>query len=675
MLPYYCVLLLLFGGGLISLALGSRAASLRAASFSMCAASALGLAATLPLLLDGASISGALPLPLPLGACSFTVDPLSAVFLLPVFVLSGISGLLLPSRMLLLCQENPVASGSAGNAHYGKHGFFCCLLSAGMVLTLIASDAVLFLIAWEVMSLVPFFLISPRDKDAAERHAAWMYLVAAHLGALPLLYLFAALTTESGSTGFFAFAAFEGWRNAGLLFLLALVGFGTKAGLVPLHAWIPEAHSCAPAHVTILLSGAILKLGLYGIMRVLTLIGLGDVWWAYALMGAGAFSGILAILLGLVQPGMKRTLAYSSSENIGIICLALGGAMLAMHLQAPTAAALLLAGVFLHIWSHAAFKSLLFLGANAVKDSTHTDAFRLLGGLQKRIPLTGSCMALGSAAIAGIPPLNGFMSELLIYAGFAAGSHAVHGREEAFLFWGGFFMLGAIAGMALFAFTRLFGLGFLGAPRSDAALEVREPCRLMQGALLFLAGLCVLMSLCGALLYTALTPLLHSFARRLSPAFFLPDGALEFGSSILLYYALTGLAITALFSLALLLRKRVVAVNGTAQSPTWDCGYTAPSARMQYSGGSFSHSLALLLRPLIRSRITKPAIQGLFPAEQEARISTPDWSALLWEKLIFHPVELLSDYAKGLQAGLVNIYILYIFITLILALAWALGWS
>jgi NADH:ubiquinone oxidoreductase subunit 5 (subunit L)/multisubunit Na+/H+ antiporter MnhA subunit len=442
------------------------------------------------------------------------------------------------------------------------------------------------------------------------------------------------------------------------LFLLALIGFGVKAGLVPLHVWMPESYSCAPPHVAVILSGAMLNLGLYGIMRVLTLLGLGELWWAYALMGAGAFSGIFGILLALVQPGMKRTLAYSSSENVGIICLALGGAMLAMHYRAPVAAVLLLAGVFLHIWNHAAFKSLLFLGAGAVEERTRTDSIHLLGGLQKRLPFTGSCMALGSAAIAGIPPLNGFMSELLIYFGFALGSHATRGTETAFVFWGAFFMLGAIAGMAVFAFTRMFGLSFLGAPRSEAALEAREPDRVMQGSLLWLASFCILFSLCAPLLYRVFIPLLSSFAYRLSPSFTLTDTALNFGEAVLLWYALASLLLAFLFGLALLLRRRAVALNGSTEGLTWDCGYRFPSARMQYSGGSFAHSTAVMLRPLIRSRIETPKMHTLFPSETQARLSTSDWPTTLWEKLIFHPIELLSDHAKGLQAGLVNIYIL-----------------
>ena len=669
MLIYYCILLLLVCGGLVSLVLDSHATSLRAASVTICAASALGLIFTVPLLLDGATVSGALPLPLPLGRCPFKAAPLSAVFLVPVFFLSGIGGLLLPSRMKTLYR------GAVDDVHYGKHGFFCCILVAGMLLVLTASDAVLFVIAWEVMSLAPFFVISPRDRNASERHAAWMYLIAAHLGALPMLYLFASMSVQAQSTAFFAFAAFSGWQSAGLLFLLALVGFGVKAGLVPLHVWMPESYSCAPAHVAVLLSGAMLNLGLYGILRVLSLIGLGELWWAYTLMAAGAFSGILGILLGLVQPGMKRTLAYSSSENVGIICLALGAAMLAVHRQAPVAAALLLAGMFLHIWNHATFKSLLFLGANAVEESTRTDSIRLLGGLQKRIPFTGGCMALGSAAIAGIPPLNGFMGELLIYLGMLVGSQATRGTESAFIFWGAFFMLGTIAGMAVFAFTRLFGLTFLGAPRSQDSHEAKEPDRLLKGSLLCLASLCILFSLCGPFLYKAFTPLFHSFTYRLAPSFALPDPALAFGERVLCWYALGGLILSALFGLALFIRWRAVRANGSAEGLTWDCGYRFPSARIQYSGGSFAHSLAAMLRPLVRARIETPKISGLFPAESEARTSAPDWPTLLWEKLIFHPIELLSDYAKSFQSGLVNIYILYIFLTLVLALAWALGWS
>lgn len=665
----YAVLVLLFGGGLASLLLGRRPQALTVASLAAVAASLLGLNFSLLLFLNGATLSGHLPLPLPLGQCLFMADPLSAFFLLPVFLLSAIGGALLPGRVRAL------ESGSESSVRYGRHGFFYCMLIAAMVLVITAADAVFFLISWEIMSLTPFFLISPQDRDSKERYAVWIYLVAAHLGVLPLLLLFASMTVETGATTFFAFASFEGWRNVSLLFVLALIGFGVKAGLAPLHMWMPEAHASAPGHVAILLSGTMLNLGVYGIARILTLLGIGASWWAYLLMGVGVFSGLLGILLGLAQSDMKRTLAYSSAENMGIILLALGSALLAGQHAATGAAALLLAGAFLHLWNHSLFKSLLFLGANAVKESTHVTTIRRLGGLQKRIPFTGGCFALGCAAIAGIPPLNGFMSELVIYMGFALGGEATAGTEASLLFWIAFFLLGTIAGLAVFAFTRMFGLVFLGTPRSPESLEAKEPDLLLRSLMLLLAGLCLVVSLAGPWLLKALEPLLRYFTLRLSLPVPLGGRDLVLGETVLTWYAFSGLALLLLFAALSLLRKKNVERLGQSGSPTWDCGYRLPSARMQYTGGSFSLSLSLILRPLLRPLVRLPSIQALFPGPSKALMAAPDWPTQVWERLLFRPIALVAEKTKDLQLGLVNVYILYIFLALMTALVWALGWS
>ncbi|MDR2574511.1 MAG: hypothetical protein LBC94_09280, partial [Desulfovibrio sp.] len=306
---FYAALALLLGGAAVSLVAG-RAAATMACAASVTAGIA-GFALSLYLLLSGAMLKAVFPLPLPLGACLFYADRLSAFFLLPVFLLAVISGMLLPGRLKKLGEEGGSRLGA------GRHCCFFCLFIVGMVLTLTASDAVLFLLSWEIMSLMPFFLISPLDRDSGERTALWIYIVAAHLGALPLLLLFAGMGVEAGGTDFALFATHGQWRHAGFYFALALAGFGLKAGLAPLHVWMPEAHTSAPGHVAVLLSGATLNVGLYGIARIILLIGPPEEWWAYALMAAGAFSAVVGILLGLVQADVKRALAYSSAENMG----------------------------------------------------------------------------------------------------------------------------------------------------------------------------------------------------------------------------------------------------------------------------------------------------------------------------------------------------------------------
>lgn len=671
MLIYSVVLLLLLGGAVASLALGGREKTLNVAQGVILAASILGFGMSLYLLLQGGPQAMTVPLPLPMGECRLYVDQLSLLFLLPVFFLSGAGALILPARMRLLKAEAPQS------VRYGTHCFFYCILVFAMMLVLMAADAVFFVISWELMSLAPFFLVSPADRAGKERDALWIYLVAAHLGALVLLYLFACLSVGAGSTAFSIIAAHAGEMgaaSAGFLFVLALVGFGVKSGLVPLHVWMPDTYSAAPGHVAVLLCGAMVNLGLYGIVRVLWLLGSPDAWWAYTLMAAGALSGILGILLGLAQGDVKRTLAYSSAENMGIILLALGAGMLAGMHGANEAMALLWAGAFLHMWNHSLFKSLLFMSANAVQESAHDTRIHLLGGVQQRMPVAGSAFAVAGAGIAGVPPLGGFMSEMLLYAGFALAALKLHGQETALVFWGAFFVLGSIAGLAVFAFSRTYGLAFLGQARSVRVMNAADPDKMQLLVFKAFAALCFAVPLAGPALYGLMQASTREFARLCGVA--LPaDAAPVFavGERLLCWYALGALVLGALFFAAMTLRRRLVETQGCTEDDTWGCGYTVPSPRIQYSAASFSSTLTGMLRPMVGVRTEVPVIRELFPAASRAKVAAPDWASLLWERLAFRPVFWLAEAAKGLQAGLVNVYILYIFIALVAALVYALG--
>jgi formate hydrogenlyase subunit 3/multisubunit Na+/H+ antiporter MnhD subunit len=655
--------LLVFAGGLTALGFGRSFRATLAVRFIVPPAALLGLAGCVSALLLGVRQDFALPWPLPLGNCLFRVDPLSAFFLVPVFFLSALAALVLPERAGLLQKQ----------IHAGRHCFFFCTLASGMALTVLAADGIFFLLLWEIMSLAPFFLIAHSDENSDGRFASWIYLIAAHLGALPLLLLFSFLTIQAGSSDFAAYMVMPAVRHAGFLFILGLIGFGAKCGLFPLHMWMPEAHSSAPGHVAVLLSGTMLNIGLYGILRLLSLLGPPDIVTAYILLAAGGLSGIMGILLGLGQADMKRSLAYSSAENMGIILLAAGGAVLAAHHNAPAAMVLLLTGLLLHIWNHSVFKSLLFLGANAVKENTHTTMLHRLGGLGKLMPFTGGCFAAGSASIAGVPPLNGFMGELLLYCGFALGAEAAKGTDAALLFWVAFFTLGTIAGFSLFTFSRVYGLAFLGAPRGSDGSTARDPDAFLKSAMFVLAGLCLGVSLAGPLLLRLLTPLLAWFSELLSlapPA----EAAFAMPAALLQGYAWAGCGLFALLAVIFLARSRIMRGNPEATvSDTWGCGYTAPSARIQYTGGSFSFSLSLLLRPLIRPQMFAPALKDIFPGPAGASVSSPDWPTAVWTRLFFRPVTVLSEQAKNLQHGLLNIYILYILIALMAALVWALG--
>lgn len=668
MVIFYGVLALLLSGALLSLALGRKEQALFAACFAVAGASAAGFLLSSRLLLTNTSLSGFLPIPLPLGQCLFRLDPLCAVFLLPAFLISGLAAILLPS-----CMRNMRTAG--GQPHYGRHGFFFCLLIAGMLLVLTAADTVFFLISWEIMSLVPFFLLGIQDKDGMERSAARIYLVAAHLGVLPLLLLFAMMAAESGAT---AFALPEnGWSSPGLFFVLALLGFGVKTGIFPLHVWMPVSYPAATGHVAIVLSGALVNLGIYGLLRIMELAGPAQAWWAYTLMAVGAGTGLLGVLFSLAQPDMKRALAYSSMENMGVICLALGAGLLAALHQAEFAMCLFFGGALLHLWNHAVFKSLYFLGANAVNQSVGTTTIRMLGGLQKHMPFTGFCTAVASAAIAGTPPFNGFVSELLLYVGFVVGAATLSATEANLFFWAGLFSLAGIAGFSLFSFTRLYGLVFLGSARSPVVAQARETGRDLRVVMAVLAALCLLGALAAPWLFFSLEPVIARLAGMAGSAFASAAQGMEFIWLLLIFVSGGCALLLFVFALFALWRRRLVRRNSSTTADTWGCGYLFPSARIQYTGGSFAQMPTQFFRTFLRPRIRTPELDAngeLFPQRAAADFEVPDWAMTCWRDGPFQEIGRLADFAKDAQGGIVNVYVLYILIALLAALVWAFWW-
>ena len=375
-----------------------------------------------------------------------------------------------------------------------------------MLLVVVARNGVLFLMSWELMSLASFFLVTLEDEKESVRRAGWIYLVAMHLGTAFLLALFLLLGKNAGSLDFERLSTAA--APSGVFFLLAVIGFGTKAGFIPMHVWLPEAHPAAPSHVSAVMSGVMIKTGIYGLLRMLTLLGPPPAWWGWTLVAIGVVSGILGVLYALSQHDLKRLLAYHSVENIGIIALGLGVGVLGISYQNPTMAALGLTGGLLHVVNHAVFKSLLFLGAGSVLHATGTGELDRLGGLLKRMPVTGATFLIGAAAISGLPPLNGFVSEFLIYLGAIAGLGSQAHIAPAWplmsvLVVGG---LALIGGLAAACFTKAFGIVFLGEPRSGEAAHAHEAGAAMRWPMVVLAGLCVLIGLAAPLWPLVLQP-------------------------------------------------------------------------------------------------------------------------------------------------------------------------
>ncbi len=648
-------------GGLASLCLGSRPAANTVGA----GAALLGSLAGLAGVLSGpfsASLSVALPWGLPLGGLSLGLDAVSRLFLLPVYVLGA------------ACAVSGAAAlghGHTGKHALGPHWFFYNILLLGLALVMTARDAVCFLVAWEIMSVAPFFLVSFHDDEAEVREASWIYLVAAHLGAVCVIAFFAWFWGQAGSTGFAALAqAASTGRLAApsALFLLALVGFGAKAGFVPFHVWLPEAHPAAPSHVSAVLSGAMINAGVYGLLRSLELLGPIRPWWGWTLVCLGLVTGLFAILQALAQGNIKRLLAYSSVENMGVICLGLGLWLVGRAMDQPAITVLGLAGALFHVLSHAAFKGMLFLCAGEVLHSVGSVRLAHLGGLGKRLPLVAAAFALGAAGIAGLPPLAGFAGELTLALAMVQGID-LPGLLPRVGMAAALVGLAAIGGFALAAFAKAYGLGFLGEPRTPAAARAEAPGFPALAPVAFLALCCAAAGL-GA-------PALFVLAAKASLALpgadpSLARATLAQAQSILLIVVQVSLGLLALTVALLLVRRGLLIRAGLRREPTWGCGYTAPTARMQYTGASFVEPTAKVLGSVMGLRRRLDMAPGYFPARAALTSAAPDRLKGSIFTPAFEAVARACDALKVVQHGRVHLYILYVLATVVILLAWKL---
>jgi hydrogenase-4 component B len=596
--------------------------------------------------------------PLPFGSLHVGLDGLSAFFAGVIALVCGLAAVYGVAYL----------KPHAGRRPLGPTWFAFNLLTASMLIVVAARDAVLFLMAWEVMSLSSFFLVMFEGERPETISAGWTYLVATHLGTAFLLALFVLLGQDAADMDFTRLHAPTA-GTAAVCFVLALVGFGTKAGFVPLHVWLPQAHPAAPSHVSAVMSGVMIKTGIYGLLRVLTFLGPPEPWWGWTLVAVGAVSGVLGVLFALAQHDLKRLLAYHSVENIGIIALGLGLGVVGFSSGHAALAVLGTLGGLLHVLNHAVFKSLLFFGAGAIQHATGTRDLEHLGGLIHRMGTTGATFLVGSAAISGLPPLNGFVSEFLIYVaafGFLSGSAgAGAGGLPAVV---AILALAMIGGLAAACFAKAFGVAFLGEPRSDAAARARECPPGMRLPMLALAAICMGIGLLGALAVFAAAPA----AAVLLPGMDVTGQCARAREWLWDLGAVFGLLI-ALAALAGSVRRGLLRNRTVTTTGTWDCGYATPTARMQYTASSFAAPLLGSFRMILRpdARLRPP--EGLFPAEASLHTHLED----TFERHAFTPVfRLVRDAAARLhwlQAGPNQLYVLYVAVAMLALLLWALG--
>lgn len=597
---------------------------------------------------------------IPFGSFSVRLDALSALFLVPIFILCGLAALYGGQYM----------EAYRGRKNLGSFWFFFNLLAASMAMVSIAANGMLFLISWEVMALASFFLVTFENEKESVRRAGWIYLAATHLGTAFLLVLFLMLGEKAGGGTLdfdqFLLARVHMAPVADILFVLAVVGFGAKAGFIPFHVWLPEAHPAAPSHVSAVMSGVMIKTGIYGLLRTLTFLGTPAPWWGWLLIGIGLVSGILGVLFALAQHDLKRLLAYHSVENIGIIALGLGLGVLGMATNSPSLVVLGFGGGMLHVINHALFKGLLFLGAGSVLHATGTLEIDILGGLIKRMPWTAATFLIGAVAICGLPPLNGFISEFLIYVGAfrAVGSPAL-GAAGAGVIAG----LALIGGLAAACFTKAFGIVFLGEPRSDEAAHGHEVGWAMRVSMLFLAAGCAAIG-AFAPLAAGLAARAAAVVSRFSPADVQAQLSPALGplSSVVLVAGLFVLAVV----LLVVVRRGALSGRSVEESGTWDCGYARPSATMQYTASSFAQPLTTMFEAFLRPRVKGEKPEGLFPVRGAFHSETEDVFSRNLYRPIFLGVERLALRLRFLQAGRVQFYILYIALTLFILLIWNL---
>jgi hydrogenase-4 component B len=619
----------------------------------------IGIAGAL-LALPGGSPAWTAPWESPGASLSIRVDAMSALFLLPILALPALGSVY---GLGYWPQAERRSSSIRLQLCYG-------LVTGAMALVCISANAILFLVAWEVMALAGFLLVLTEHERPEAQRAAFVYLASAHVGNLALFALFALLGRQAGSYEFAAMAGLDGGTQvAAWIFALALGGFGLKAGLVPLHFWLPGAHAAAPSHVSSLMSGVLLKTGIYGLLRVTSFFEAPPAAWGAIVLAAGAVSAVLGVGFALAQHDLKRLLAYHSVENVGIIAMGVGLALLGRTYHQPALVVLGFGGAVLHVINHATFKGLLFLGAGAVHHATGTRELDHLGGLSRTMPITAALFLVGAAAISGLPPLNGFVSEWLVYLG-AMETMAAPTTSSLHLALVTIPALALAGGLAAACFAKVFGTTFLGTARSPHAVHAREPPRTMLVPMGALAAVCVAIGLAPVAFVPALAAAAGEWARLPSVVVApLAAGGVQGAARI-------SLAAAVLLStvVTLLLWRRTRLPTPQPLAPTWGCGFARPTPRMQYTASSFADALVLRFGWVFRPKTKIVLPWGHFPKRAAFDSSVPD---TVLDVVIIPALGSGTRAAERIRAhfiGRVQFQALLVVLGLLTLLGWLASW-
>ncbi|MCC8180980.1 MAG: hypothetical protein LIP23_08745 [Planctomycetes bacterium] len=603
----------------------------------------------------------------PFGSMSMRLDLLAALFLTPIFLVGAMTALAAVRRL----------PGSYAANRPGEHWLFHNLTLAAAAGAVLARNAVFFLFAWELMTVASFLLIENEQREPGARRGGWVYLTAGHIGGACLFAMFALMGGGSGRLDFLSFSV-HGWTVTAV-FILAVVGFGGKIGLFPFHAWYPESYPAAPPHVGALLSGVVGNLGIYGLMRILYLLGQGGpppAWWGLLLLGCGLASAVIGAARSLVSRDLSRLLAWSSVENYGLMACGVGLGLIGAARADGIVSFLGFAAALFHMLNHSVSKALLFLCAGDVYNRAGTRDPGRMGGLLKRLPLTGMLFLIGALGAAAIPPANGFASELLLLLSAFTGVVEMNSTADLAVMVAALAGIGLVGGIAAAAYAKAFGFVFLGNPRGPGGIAAVSERRAYLAPHLILAGLAIFLAAASPQVLEIVRPAAEVLTRAWLPTD--PDGnpvarlvATAAGNPLrsahTAFWLVAGTAAAAALARWLLVRRKRV-----RQAPTWDCGFAVPDARAQYTPSSFVQPLGKTLSIFANQLEQKTPVEGVFPARGEFSASVPGVERAWGYSQLFNLIGKVAGWIRVTQAGRVQIYLLYMAAVLIALLLWKL---
>lgn len=589
----------------------------------------------------------------------FAVDRLSALFLVIIAIASVAT--VIYSRGYLAGYF-----GRYSSAHFSLHYTALVALVASMMCVVLASGGFSFLFSWELMTIASFILILFEANRQETRRAALNYLVMMHIGFMFLVAGFVMLFNATHSSSFDAIEYYFKLGNPLPLFVVLFIGFGMKAGLFPMHIWLPEAHPAAPSHVSAIMSGVMIKTGIYGVVRLMQAIDANtELLYTIGLIVllSGIVTGLWGVIFAAMQNDVKRLLAYSSIENIGVILIGLGIAAVGHAAGSDLIGMCGMCGALLHTVNHSLFKTMLFFGAGNIYSKMHTTTMNRMGGIAKHMPLTAALMAFAVAAICALPPLNGFVSELFIYIGMFNGISDGH---EVLYSVAGIIALSLIGGIVVLAFTKLYGVVFLGSPRSHEVAETQEVDGCRIGAMAIPAAFILFI---GLFPQYAILPI-----ARVAEAVTASDNTMVIDHMMptLQTMSLISWILIAVIVALFLLKRRAQRSRTITEGPTWGCGFTALNTKMQYTGESFSEGLENIGKPFMKDTVDGRTIDKneIFPTRHSYDIRHKDKvDSLLgrWWMALMHRI---NEYIMRLRTGRVNNYITFalVFLATVLVL-------